>query len=167
MAALSDRLRTVRVCCGDWIRICDSPSTTTRLGITGVFLDPPYSVDSGRGMGVYRSDCGKVAHEVRDWCREYGTDPMMRVALCGLEGEHNELEGLGWFKLAWKAQGGYGNRNEDNKNDERERIWFSPHCETPVKPQSAFDFMDSEIEDAPASGVTAEASSVETPVCES
>lgn len=29
---------------------------------------------------------------------------------------------------AWKASGGYGNRNPDNTNNERERIWFSPGC---------------------------------------
>ena len=39
---LADRLRHVRVCCGHWARVCDSPSTLTRLGTTGVFLDPPY-----------------------------------------------------------------------------------------------------------------------------
>jgi hypothetical protein len=39
---LRDRLRLVRVCCGDWSRVCSSDSTTTRLGVTGVFLDPPY-----------------------------------------------------------------------------------------------------------------------------
>ncbi|MBX6314781.1 MAG: hypothetical protein IRY99_17970, partial [Isosphaeraceae bacterium] len=40
---LRDRLRVVRVCCGDWRRVCDSPSVTTRLGVTGIFFDPPYA----------------------------------------------------------------------------------------------------------------------------
>jgi len=53
----------------------------------------------------------------------------MRIALCGLDGEHNELERRGWSVVAWKGGGGYGNRNKENKNRERERIWFSPHCE--------------------------------------
>lgn len=41
---LRDRLRTVRVCCGDWNRVCSSHSVTTRLGLTGTFLDPPYPI---------------------------------------------------------------------------------------------------------------------------
>ena len=39
--ALAARLRRVRVCCGDWSRIC-GPSVTFKHGITGVFLDPPF-----------------------------------------------------------------------------------------------------------------------------
>jgi DNA adenine methylase len=38
--ALAARLRRVRVCCGDWMRIL-GPSATTKIGTTAVFLDPP------------------------------------------------------------------------------------------------------------------------------
>jgi hypothetical protein len=41
---LAARLRRVRVCCGDWRRIL-TPSVTTYIGLTGVFLDPPYAHD--------------------------------------------------------------------------------------------------------------------------
>jgi len=130
---LRNRLRTVRVCCGDWHRVCGSRSVTTRIGLTGVVLDPPYAakVDGkkNRDMSIYAEDCGDVAGEVRKWCIEHGDDPQMRIALCGLDGEHNELERRGWSVVAWKGGGGYGNRNKENKNRERERIWFSPHCE--------------------------------------
>lgn len=37
-------------------------------------------------------------------------------------------ESAGWEAEAWKSHGGYGNRNEDNDNNDRERIWFSPYC---------------------------------------
>ena len=47
MEELADRLRRVRVCCGDWSRIC-GPSPTIKLGTTGVFLDPPYADAAGR-----------------------------------------------------------------------------------------------------------------------
>ena len=40
MCELAARLRRVRVCCGDWRRIL-TPSVTTYIGLTGVFLDPP------------------------------------------------------------------------------------------------------------------------------
>lgn len=41
MRALSERLRRVRVCCGDFERIL-GPAVTTCIGLTGVLLDPPY-----------------------------------------------------------------------------------------------------------------------------
>src|SRR5439155_16138523 len=65
MSRLCDRLRTVRVCCGDWLRVCDSESDTVRLGTTGVFLDPPYSTEAKRDMGLYAVESGDVAHRVR------------------------------------------------------------------------------------------------------
>ena len=41
MFHLSDRLRRVRVCCGDWKRIL-GPAPTTCIGTTAVFLDGNY-----------------------------------------------------------------------------------------------------------------------------
>lgn len=127
---LRDRLRTVRVCCGDWKRVCDSHSVTTRLGVTGIFFDPPYSTEAGRDMDIYGVDSGTVAHDVRAYCLERGNDPLMRVCLAGYEGEgHEELEAHGWDVVRWKAAGGYGNRSERGKaNSAKERLWFSPHC---------------------------------------
>lgn len=127
---LRDRLRTVRVCCGDWARVCTSESVTTRLGLTGVFLDPPYSAEAGRKDEIYSVDSATVAHDVRAWCLERGQDKQMRIALCGYAGEgHEELEAHGWSVVAWKAAGGYGNRSEVGKaNANKERLWFSPHC---------------------------------------
>lgn len=143
MLALADRLRPVRVCCGHWSRVCDSPSTMTRLGTTGVFLDPPYRTSladgsTNRTKHIYASDRNQninaLCDEVQAWCLKWGTDPMVRLALCGLEGEYPEIERAGWSVVEWKSNGGYGNRNGANVNAERERIWFSPHCKQPVDP---------------------------------
>lgn len=154
---LRDRLRTVRVCCGDWLRVCDSESVTTRLGVTGVFLDPPYALhlerlaqwirflqgkrktppagkrkETSRDGNLYATDGGDVDHivaRVHVYCLERGADPRMRLALCGYEGDNNALERAGWDVVAWAAQGGYGNRSSKGKdNAKRERIWFSPGC---------------------------------------
>jgi hypothetical protein len=127
---LRDRLRNVRVCCGDWSRVVGSSSVTTRLGLTGVFLDPPYSKQAKRTTKIYAEESGTVAHDVRAWCLERGCHPLMRICLAGYEGEgHEELEGHGWRVEYWHAQGGYGNRTERGKrNARRERLWFSPHC---------------------------------------
>ena len=127
--ALRDRLRNVRVCCGDWQRVCSSPSTTTAIGLTGVFLDPPYSDAAGRDMDLYAEESGSVAHDVRQWCLERGDNPMFRIVLAGYEGEHEALEAHGWACHTWQTQGGYANRSsKPNTNRQRERLWFSPHC---------------------------------------
>lgn len=156
MECLSQRLRHVRVCYGNWSRICSSYTTMTRLGLCGSFVDPPYAKDlnrvhqwidhlhdktasppeagkiNNRKDKLYSSDqsqdVDRAVAEVHLWCRKWGADQKVRIALCGYDGEHNALESLGWSVHQWKANGGYGNRNATNKNAHRERIWFSPHC---------------------------------------
>ncbi len=125
MEALSERLRRVRVCCGDWMRIL-GPSATTKIGLTGVFLDPPYAVTRDE---VYAQESMFLSHEVREWALRHGENEMMRIALCGYEGEH-EMP-ASWTCVSWKANGGYANQStvtRGRENATRERIWFSPHC---------------------------------------
>jgi hypothetical protein len=127
-ALLSDRLLRVRVCCGDWSRVC-GPTPTVKRGLTAVFMDPPYADTAGRTGDLYSLDSLSVAHDVRAWCLEHGDDPRLRIALCGYEGEHKMPRS--WRCLAWKAKGGYASRGRTgNANARRERVWFSPHCLT-------------------------------------
>ena len=126
---LAARLRDVRVCNGDWTRVV-TESVTTRHGLTAIFLDPPYSdtIDQAR---VYATDHATVAHDVRDWCATNGHNPLLRIALCGYEGEgHETLTNHGWTTHAWKAHGGYGGGrgSTGDANSHRERIYFSPAC---------------------------------------
>ena len=125
MNELAERLRRVRVCCGDWNRVC-GPTPTVKLGTTGVFLDPPYL--NGRTDALYSSDSLTVAHEVREWAIAQGDDPRIRIALCGYEGEHQMPDS--WQCVEWKARGGYGSQGENQarENSAKERIYFSPHC---------------------------------------
>jgi hypothetical protein len=125
-AALSARLRHVRVACGDWARIC-TPAVTYKHGLTGVFLDPPYPGYEH----VYGS--GEVWPAVVAWAVENGKRDDMRIAVCGYEGTAPELLAAGWEEVAWKSRGGYANQREDgeNKNQRRERIWFSKACLRP------------------------------------
>lgn len=137
MQRLCDRLRGVRVCCGDWSRVC-GPTPTVKQGLTAVFLDPPYAAEAGRDNTLYRKESTTVAHDVRRWAIGRGDDPMMRIALCGYEGEHVMPES--WECVAWKAQGGYGSQaRHDNPNARKERLWFSPHCLKPRKEATLFD----------------------------
>ena len=140
MRRLSDRLRLVRTCYGHWSRICNSDSTLTRLGLTGVFLDSPYCLSVNRmhqwvkclqGKGpipekrkgkaernetLYATDKGcdldHLVAEVHLWCLKWGSDPMIRICVAGYEGEHKPLEELGWEKISWKAPGGYSNQRK-------------------------------------------------------
>jgi hypothetical protein len=120
---LCDRVRHVRVLCGDWSRAV-KPAVTVRHGMTAVFLDPPYGADN-IAKGLYAQG-GNVTADVRAWCAEHGKDPLLRIALCGYEGEYDLP---GWTVVVSRATtgGGYGNTSQ-NANHQRERIWFSPHC---------------------------------------
>lgn len=91
LQALSARLRYVRVCCGDWSRVL-GPSQTTKLGLTAVFLDPPYAGKAGRDRDLYAVEDLTVSEAVRAWALEHGDDPKLRIALCGYEGEHEMPE---------------------------------------------------------------------------
>ena len=126
---LSERFRRVRVCCGDWSRVC-GPTPTVKQGLTGVFLDPPY-LQTERDGELYAVE-DNVSAAVRTWCVANGHDARLRIVLCGYAGEgHDELESLGWDCVKWKARGGYGsqgNGTDGRDNAKRERIWFSPHC---------------------------------------
>ena len=123
--ALGARLARVRVCCGDWQRIC-GPTPTTKQGLTAVVLDPPYSTDE-RDDRLYAKDSGTVAADCRRWALDHGDDPSMRIVLCGYDTEHDMP---GWTTEAWKAHGGYGSQATagENVNATRETLWFSPHC---------------------------------------
>lgn len=127
-ATLAERLRDVRVCCGDWSRIVGTSATTTHPGITGVFLDPPYSEAAGRDGNIYACEDLGVAHDVREWCIANGDNPRLRIALCGYDGEHDLPSG--WVTHEWKATGGYGKLGDGKgkENRHRERIWFSQSC---------------------------------------
>lgn len=125
-SALSARLKRVRVCSGDWSRVC-GPSVTFKHGLTGVFLDPPYADTAERQDDLYRVDDTQVAHDVREWAIANGDNPLLRIALCGYAGEHEMPDT--WEEVKWNAGAGFGGQaTERSENGKRERIWFSPAC---------------------------------------
>jgi DNA adenine methylase len=123
---LHDRIRRVRIACGEWDRVLN-PNATTSLGVTGIVLDPPYSHAMRDQVYSVETD---VSAKVRKWAIDNGNNKLMRIALCGYEREHDMPEG--WDVFEWKAQGGFSvtgkkeSRAKDNAR--RERIWFSPYC---------------------------------------
>ena len=111
MHLLAARLSRVRVASGDWSRVVGR-SVTTNIGRTAVFLDPPYADDAGRQNDLYRKDNLQVAHEVRDWAISQGDDPMMRIALCGYEHEHEPHMPDTWEMVAWNAGMGFAGQGD-------------------------------------------------------
>jgi site-specific DNA-adenine methylase len=125
-AALQERLRNVRVCSGDWSRVC-GPSVTLKHGMTGVFLDPPYADTAKRQDNLYLKDSLDVAHDVREWAISNGDNRLLRIALCGYDKEHVMPDS--WAVYEWDAGEGFGAQaTERSGNGKKERIWFSPAC---------------------------------------
>lgn len=134
LRALSERLRAVRVACGDWRRVVASSSVLFPTGrgdsvsVAGVYLDPPYS--EGAADYAIGGTGTTLSAEVRAWCEQHDRDPRVRIVLSGYAGEHDDLQRRGWRVVEWRTKGGYANRNgkENNVNQRRERLWLSPHC---------------------------------------
>ena len=144
---LCARLRHVRVLNGDWSRLVTTGAAHTLPvrhgdGPAGVFLDPPYADTAGRASSLYAQDSEQVAHKVRDWCLANGDNPKFRVVLAGYDTEHDgQLEAAGWTAHEWFTtgflSGGMGNTKRTDSDapgvqQDRERLWASPHCLTPT-----------------------------------
>lgn len=131
MHQLCDRLRSVRVCCGDWSRIVTDGALSEGSTI-GVFLDPPYRNDIRDD--VYSVDGHNISDDVCAWCIAHGDYPRLRIALCGYEEEHKDKMPATWRMHKYKAGISYGTKNSckttggNAANRHKERIWFSPSC---------------------------------------
>lgn len=138
---LHDRLRDVRVACGDWGRVVKD-SVTTRHGLTGVFLDPPYTKGSmDYAVGGVGTD---LPLQVQAWCAANGQDKNLRIVLCGHAGEHDALLANGWHTRTWTARKGYAMTDEAVANSAGETLWCSPHC-VPATGAVNFDLFADEV----------------------
>jgi site-specific DNA-adenine methylase len=142
MLHLSARLRHVRILNGDWSRLVTTSAAHTLPvrqgnGPAGVFLDPPYD-NAERVSGLYGEDDGNVAADCRRWCQENGDNERFRIVLAGYDTEHADLEQHGWTVHEWFTDGfltgGYGNIDGTSQQN-RERLWTSPHCVTQTATQ--------------------------------
>ena len=127
--ALQKQLDRVRVCCGDWQRVCGH-CTMDNLGLTGVFLDPPY-VPTGTSHDKHVYGDKKVFNplyvnkQVHKWCIEKQNNSKLRIILCGHEGDFDLPN---WYQHKWKRQ---FTGNGKGKNRGKEVIWLSPHTPIP------------------------------------
>jgi len=140
LVAAAERLVRTTLVCGEWERTVQSDKVLFNgTNLVGIFFDPPYGAE--RTNHIYTTDSTDTAQDVRQWCKEHGDDPRLRIVLAGYAGEHDELESHGWRSIRWTATGGHGNRRAtgDNDNRFRETLWASPHCELPSRQISLFD----------------------------
>lgn len=124
---LSERLRYVRVVCGDWTRVCGG-NWQDNFGVVGMFFDPPYGV-SDRDTKIYHHDSTEIAPKVMAWAKERGAIKTYRIVLAGYE-EYSELLKVGWTSESWTAGGGYSRLGDGpgKENRKRETLYFSPYC---------------------------------------
>lgn len=127
--ALSDRLRRVRVTCGDWKIICNGKWQDFKKPV-GIFFDPPYGKKANRTKDLYGTDSLSVMDEVIDWSIERGKNKNYRIVIASYIEEGEELLNNGWNPYLWKNNGGYGNQSESTgrENAHREALFFSPYC---------------------------------------
>ncbi len=139
---LAERLRKVRVCCGDWSRVLTNGATSYGESV-GVFLDPPYLGDV-RAKDLYRVDDHSISHDVRKWCLEHGDDKRFRIVLAGYSDEHDAEIPDTWRRHRYSASKCYGTtaavgKGEGNDtNRHNEVLWFSPGCLGGVSQKSLF-----------------------------
>jgi site-specific DNA-adenine methylase len=129
--SLSERLRYVRVVCGDWTRVCGG-NWQDKQGDVGIFFDPPYAVES-RDQGIYHHDSILVAKDVEKWCLPRGKKSSYRIVCAGYTGEYDTLIAAGWRVYNWTAQGGYSNQGGENENRKREILVLSPYCQLEIQ----------------------------------
>lgn len=130
-AALAERTRRLRVACGDFERVL-SNAVCERLGTTGVLLDPPYPSTTN-----WYASADSPAFRAHQWATDNGSNPKLRIVLCGYEGEHAMPDG--WRVFEWKAGKGY--QASANTDRTKERLWLSPYC-LPVEGEQPCNMSD-------------------------
>jgi hypothetical protein len=127
---LQERLRNVRIACGDFERVLGDSVLGKGKNVggrrpCGIFLDPPYS-QKHRDKAIYAEESSTIAERARVWALAHGDDPELRICLAGYFDEHDEHIPENWTRYRWTGSRGYATK--DNGNRALETLWFSPHC---------------------------------------
>jgi len=127
---LQNRLKKVRITCGDWKRVLSPAVTYNNVGIspndiTAIFLDPPYSLK--KRDKIYSNEFD-IFNEVCEWAIKNTDNPKLRIAVCGYESDYKFPDT--WEIFRWKADGGYSGLGDGRgkENSKRETVYFSPYC---------------------------------------
>lgn len=124
MEVLRDRLRRVRITCGDWRRVI-TPSVVERHGVAAVLLDPPYPEGWTTTAAYSGQDGDAVAlwDEVTRAAMDLSSRGV-RVVVCGYSGTWSPPDG--WTERRWTARKGYA--ADGGARQQREVLWCSPEC---------------------------------------
>jgi len=125
--ALANRLRLVRVLCGDWSRTVTLSTLfgdRSRQSVCGVFLDPPYAEGD---KDCYHHNDQALSAQVRTWAIENGDNQKLRIVLCGHSDEHQMP--ASWRSVDWHRGTGWSGNSDAKDRRTCERLWLSPHCE--------------------------------------
>lgn len=129
---LAARMRKVRVCCGDWSRVCTNGALSYGDKV-GIFLDPPYLGDV-RTADLYSCDDHTISIAVRDWAIANGDNPRYRIVLAGYVQEHEDAMPDTWRLYRYSASKSYGTtaavgqKKGNDANRHNEALWYSPNC---------------------------------------
>ena len=127
--AVCERMARVQVLCGDWTRCVTDAALCAKVfpgSVAGIFLDPPY----GEGNGIaYEDRTGTAAADVWRWALANGDNPRLRIVVAGYE--DGRTIPADWYTIERSEHGGYSAGSATNQNRHRERLWLSPHCQSP------------------------------------
>ena len=113
-------------------------ATTTQVHLSGIpdgnggiFI--AWEDNPAGDSDIYAHDSESIAHDVAQWAIKHGDDPKYRIVLAGFEGEHGSIfEDHGWQTEEWFnggfLRGGMGNIGKGGHQQNRERLYLSPHC---------------------------------------
>lgn len=129
--ALSERLANCIVLSGNWPDAWErgvSDSIIKRYqskasGKIGVFLDPPYTKDTGRA-NLYTEDA-PLSQQVEEWALKTAKRNGVRIVVAGYSTEYPGLLASGWTTEHWKRPSGYVN-NSGNKRRHEDVLFLSP-----------------------------------------
>jgi site-specific DNA-adenine methylase len=130
ISLLAERLANVVLLAGDWTdgwKRCVSDGILNRFrsqkGGVGIFLDPPYTHDTGRTSGLYEAD--KPLSEQVSAFALVTASADIRIVVAGYESEYPALDKDGWVRELWNTPSGYVNTS-GNTRREQEVLFVSP-----------------------------------------
>lgn len=128
----AERLSNTTLLCGDFERAM-TPAILKRFPTVGIFLDPPYSVSTGRKANLYAKDSEASADlNAQQWAVDHGES--CKIVFAGYAAAL--LDDAGWDQRQWDAPQGMS-YSESNNNKEKETLWISPSII--VEPESLFE----------------------------
>jgi len=146
VAEVSARLAQVELLAGDWQDAWTrsvTPSIIRRFKTVAVFLDPPYTLTTGRTPDLYASDV-PLTEQVTDWC--LSQPEHVQTVVAGYLSEYPRLIEAGWAVKDWRAPNGYA--STANARRQTDTLIVSPSCPG-WTPQPMIALPDPEHDSAP------------------